>query len=49
MLKTAGDPKDEGISDVANNSHLIINPSRALREQVLSHLIANYFYHIFPI
>ena len=33
-LKTAGDPTDEGISDIAKDSNFIINPSRALKEQV---------------
>ena len=35
MLKAAGDPTDEGISDISKNSHFIINPSKALREQVI--------------
>ena len=33
-LKTAGGPTDEGISDIAKDSNFIINPSRALKEQV---------------
>ena len=33
-LKEAGGPLDEGISDIAKDSHFIINPSKASQEQV---------------
>ena len=33
-LKGAGGPMDEGISDIAKDSHFIINPSKASQEQV---------------
>ena len=32
-LKEAGGPMDEGISDIAKDSHFIINPSKASQEQ----------------
>ena len=36
-LKEAGGPMDEGISDIAKDSHFIINPSKASQEQARSY------------